>query len=190
MGLSTVVKCYARKMVKRTHFLSSCKMVNFVLECCVKFSSKNMSSIGRGIAQCHDTKISRTSAKFMVLIGQLKLRNHLPLRLQINALCIENEVFGITSSLQNIRSFNIMRECDSWARNLRNRTLLYHVWKYLQQFHIFSKCVAWYRWWPKKLRPSLRLSFHWHHAKNDKEDCYYFIFLACRSSSLFLEKEW
>ena len=58
--------------------------------------------------QGHDTKISRHSASFMVNRTQLKFIDHLFLRLQISSLCMENKVFGITSSLQTIRSFNIM----------------------------------------------------------------------------------
>ena len=70
------------------------------------FPPKDVSCMGRTTPH-HDTKILRPSASFMGHMTRLKFPF---LRLQISTLCMENKVFGITSSLQNIRSFNIMVE--------------------------------------------------------------------------------
>ena len=83
-------------------------MVNLVSECCVKLFQKNVSCMGISIPQHHDTKISRSSASFIINRTQLTFINHLFLRLQISYLCMKNKILGITSSLQNITSFNIM----------------------------------------------------------------------------------
>ena len=56
ISLSEVVKCCARKMVKRTHFLSFCKMLNFVSQCWVKLSPQKWQFMYRGTIQGHDTK--------------------------------------------------------------------------------------------------------------------------------------
>ena len=77
--------------------------------------------MGRSISQDHGTKISRPSASFMVNWTQFKFTNHQCLRFQIKTLCLENEVFGIMSSLQNIRSFNFMIKFDSRVKFI-NRT--------------------------------------------------------------------
>ena len=62
----------------------------------------------RDIPQGHDTIISIPCASFMVNRTQLKFINHLFLRLQISTLCKKNKISAITSSLQNIRLFNII----------------------------------------------------------------------------------
>ena len=90
IGLPEVVKFCARKMIKRTHFMSPSKMINLHQDAMRNLSPKNMNCIGRGVPQGHKRKVSRRSVSFLINKLQLKFKNHWFLRLRISMLMSGN----------------------------------------------------------------------------------------------------
>ena len=76
-------------MIKRTHFMPPCKMINLFEDVVTKFFPKNVSYEWR-CPQDHENKLSRPSAIFMTNRTQLKSKNNKLLRLQISTVCQEN----------------------------------------------------------------------------------------------------
>ena len=61
IGSSEVIKFRTRKMIKKTYFMSPCKMSNLFQNAVANLSPQNV-SYGKSCPQCHKNKVSRPSA--------------------------------------------------------------------------------------------------------------------------------
>ena len=82
IGLSVMIQLCAKKIIKRTDFISSCKLIwfyFFVSYVTADFSHKMwvIGRVGRDAPHGHGNKVSRQSTNFMINRRQLKFKNQI-----------------------------------------------------------------------------------------------------------------
>ena len=83
IGLTVEIKFCTRKMIKRTHFMFPCKMINLFRDLVTNVFQKNASYASQDL----EKKVSRSSGVFMINMIQLKSKNNLFFSLQIITAC-------------------------------------------------------------------------------------------------------